>query len=61
MSTKQTQAVRMLKRKRGATIDELTNKLELASEGAARSLITRVKQGGLKVDNVGPRRFTIAA
>ena len=59
MSVVQQQAVRLLSRKRGATVDELKERLELPTTTAARGLITRLRRAGFNVKNVGPRRFAV--
>ena len=61
MSHNQEQAVRLLARKRGATVEELAERLELPGVPAARGLITRVKRAGRRVENIGPHRFKLAA
>lgn len=60
MTQKQKEALRMLSRKRGASIAELTERLELPSTGAARNLITRLKRGGNPVKSIGDTRFQTA-
>jgi hypothetical protein len=61
MSELQTKALRLLSRKRGATIEELQAQLSMPSPGAARGMITRLKQRGKTIKNVGPSRFQAIA
>lgn len=61
MSAMQKQALRLLSRKRGATVEELKERLDMPSTGAARGMITRLKQRGATIKNVGPHRFQAAA
>lgn len=57
MSTKQKEAQRLLSRKRGATVEELQERLALASVPAARGMITRLKAKGIPVKSLGDHRF----
>jgi hypothetical protein len=61
MSTKQREALRLLSRKRGATVEELQERLDLASVPAARGMITRLKAKGNPVKSLGEHRFLAAA
>lgn len=59
--TKIDQAVRLLRRKSGATIDQLVERVGLASQRQARGLIDRVKRRGTRVERIAPKRFKLAA
>lgn len=58
-ATKQDQAVRLLSRKRGATVEELAERLELASVPAARGMITRLKRKGRRIESTGAHTFML--
>lgn len=49
--------LKLLGRKHGATIDDLVDRLKLPTEKQARGLLDRLRMKGVRVENVGPRRF----
>jgi biotin operon repressor len=59
--TKQETALQMLKRKSGATVEQLAERLELSSTKAARGVIDRLRAKGTKIENIGDHRFKLAA
>lgn len=59
--TKQDAALALLKRKSGATVEQLADRLELASAKAARGIIDRLRAKGTKIENIGEHRFKLAA
>jgi len=58
---KQDIAVQMLRRKNGATVEQMADRLGLASVKAARGIIDRLRAKGTKIENVGNHRFKLAA
>jgi len=53
-------ALRMLNRKTGATVEQITAALELGKTKAARGLVDRLREKGVKIKNTGPHRFQAA-
>lgn len=61
MKTKQETALQMLRRKSGATVEQMAERLELNSTKAARGIIDRLRAKGTKIENIGDHRFKLAA
>lgn len=59
--TKQDVALQMLKRKNGATVEQMAEKLELPAPKAARGIIDRLRAKGVQIVNTGNHRFKLAA
>lgn len=59
--TKQDTALQMLKRKNGATVEQLAERLELPGTKAARGIIDRLRAKQVHIENIGSHRFKLAA
>jgi hypothetical protein len=57
----QTQALRLLRRRGGATVEQLTEQLGLPQPKAARGLIDRLRAKGEPIVNVAPHKFRAEA
>lgn len=55
----QTAALKLLRRPSGATVEQITDRLELESTKAARGLVDRLRFKGIKVKNIGSHTFKV--
>lgn len=54
-------ALRLLRRKNGATVELIAEKLKLANEKAARGIIDRLRAKDVKIKNIGQHTFKVNA
>lgn len=57
--TKQEEAIKLLKRKSGATVEQMAEKLLLSNTKQARGIIDRLRAKGEPIQHVGPHRFML--
>lgn len=55
----QARALKLLLRPSGATVEEMAKRLDLDGTKAARGLVDRLREKGVKVKNVGSHTFKV--
>lgn len=59
-NSRHNQAIKLLSRKRGASIEDIEDRLGLRSEKSARNLLDTLKAKGHRIENIGSRRFRLS-